>query len=85
MKLLRLPEVKRIMGHRADASIYNSIREGCFVDGIALGKRAKGWPDYEVEKICKARIAGFSDAQLKELVIHLHSERKKMYDYLVNK
>ena len=75
MFILRLPETKRVLGHRSDASIYNAIREGLFTRGVAIGQRAKGWPDYEVSQINLARIAGKSDAEIRELVNTLHAKR----------
>jgi len=44
MLILRLPAVKGKMGHRADASVYNAIRDGLMTTGVAIGQRAKGWP-----------------------------------------
>ena len=75
MSMLRLPSVKHETGHRSDASIYNAIREGLFTHGVAIGQRAKGWPDYEVKAINAARIAGKSDADIRELVQRLHAKR----------
>ena len=75
MTILRLPSVKTETGHRSDASIYNAIRDGLFTSGVAIGQRAKGWPDYEVQAINAARIAGKSDAELRELVKALHAKR----------
>lgn len=75
MLILRLPEVKRVLGHRADASVYNAIRAGLFTTGVAIGQRAKGWPDYEVKAITRARIAGQSDDEIRELVNRLHAKR----------
>ena len=75
MSIIRLPSVKQETGHRSDASIYNAIREGLFTHGVAIGQRAKGWPDYEVKAINAARIAGKSDAELRELVKTLHAKR----------
>ena len=77
MLILRLPAVKRAMGHRADASVYNAIRAGLFTNGVAIGQRAKGWPDYEVEAINAARIAGKSDSEIRELVKALHARRSQ--------
>jgi prophage regulatory protein len=54
MLILRLPDVNRILGHRADASVYNAIRAGLFTNGVAIGQRAKGWPDYEAKAIAAA-------------------------------
>jgi prophage regulatory protein len=75
MKLLRMPAVKGKFGHRSDASVYNDIRDGKFTTGVAIGQRAKGWPDYEVDAIITARIAGKTDAQIRELVKALHAKR----------
>jgi prophage regulatory protein len=78
MQILRMPAVKGKAGHRSDASIYNAIRDGLFTTGVAIGQRAKGWPDYEVDAIITARIAGKSDDQIRELVKALHAKRTEM-------
>ena len=78
MLILRLPEVKRVLGHRADASVYNAIRVGLFTNGVAIGRRAKGWPDYEVDAINAARVAGKSESEIRELVKTLHAKRSEL-------
>jgi prophage regulatory protein len=78
MLILRLPEVKRVLGYRADASVYNAIRVGLFTNGVAIGQRAKGWPDYEVDAINAARVAGKSENEIRELVIALHAKRSEL-------
>ena len=75
MLILRLPEVKRVLGHWADASVYTANRARLFTTGVAIGQRAKGWPDYEAQAIAAARIAGKSDDQIRELVKVLHAKR----------
>lgn len=80
MQILRLPEVKRILGHRADASVYNAIRDGLFTTGVAIGQRAKGWPDYEAQAIATARVAGKTDAEIRELVKGLHAKRIEVFE-----
>ena len=75
MSIIRLPAVTAKTGHRSDASIYNAIREGLFTRGVAIGQRCRGWPSYEVKAINAARIAGKSDAELRELVKTLHAKR----------
>lgn len=75
MAILRLPEVMKMMGYRAHASVYNAIKEGIFTRAVAIGERSVGWPDDEVEQIYRARIAGFSTDQLKKLVSNLHAIR----------
>ena len=78
MLILRLPDVKRVLGHRADASVYNAIRAGLFTAGVAIGQRAKGWPDYEAQAIATARVAGKTDADIRELVTTLHAKRTEL-------
>ena len=78
MLILRLPDVKRVLGHRADASVYNAIRVGLFTNGVAIGQRAKGWPDYEVDAINAARVAGKSESEIRELVKALHAKRAEL-------
>ena len=78
MQILRMPAVKGRAGHRSDASIYNAIRDGLFTTGVAIGQRAKGWPDYEVDEIIKARIAGRTDDQIRELVKRLQAKRSEL-------
>ena len=78
MQILRLPAVKGRAGHRSDASIYNAIRAGLFTTGVAIGQRAKGWPDYEVDAIITARIAGKSEDQIRDLVKALHAKRAEL-------
>ncbi len=80
MEILRLPDVKRVLGHRADASVYNAIRAGLFTTGVAIGQRAKGWPDYEAQAIATARVAGKTDADIRELVTALHAKRTEVFE-----
>ena len=75
MSILRMPAVKLETGHRSHASIYTAIREGLFTKPVPIGQRSVGWPDYEVKAINTARIAGKSNADLKELVNRLHAKR----------
>ena len=78
MIILRINEVKRTLGYRSDATIYQHIRNGVLTDGVRMGDRAKGWPDYEIMAIVKARIAGQSVAQIRELVGKLQAQRTEL-------
>ena len=78
MSILRMPAVKAETGHRSHASIYNAIRDGLFTTGVAIGQRSKGWPADEVQAINAARIAGKSEAEIRELVKRLHAKRTEL-------
>jgi prophage regulatory protein len=78
MSILRMPAVKAETGHRSHASIYEAIKVGLFTKPVAIGQRSVGWPDYEVAAINAARIAGKSEAEIRELVNRLHAKRTEL-------
>lgn len=84
MQILRMPAIKAKTGHKSHASIYNAITGGTFTKPVAIGQRAVGWPDFEVEAVLAARIAGQNDEQIKELVQRLHADRAKLPALLQN-
>ena len=75
MSILRMSAVKAETGHKSHASIYNAIRAGLFVKPVPIGQRSVGWPDYEVLALNNARIAGKSEADIRDLVNRLHAKR----------
>ena len=75
MAIWRMPAVKAETGHKSHASIYAAIRAELFTKPVSIGERSVGWPDYEVQAINRARIAGQTEAQIKELVSCLHAKR----------
>lgn len=78
MSILRMPAVKAETGHRSHASIYSAIKAGLFTTGVAIGQRSVGWPSDEVQAINAARIAGKSEAEIRELVNRLHAKRTEL-------
>jgi prophage regulatory protein len=76
-RLLKLPEVKSRTS-KGRTKIYEEVKEGLFPRQIALTARSVAWPDYEIEAINRARIAGKADGEIKELVKRLHGLRKKL-------
>jgi prophage regulatory protein len=57
---------------------YKAIAEGLFTKPVKISGRAVGWPTHEVEQINRAKIAGFNDDQIRELVTKLHAQRKAL-------
>ena len=78
MSIYRMPAVKAETGHRSHASIYNAIKVGLFTKPVPIGQRSVGWPSEEVQAINAARIAGKSEADIRELVNRLHAKRAEM-------
>ena len=75
MAIFRMPAVKAETGHRSHASIYSAIKAGLFTRPVPIGERSVGWPDYEVKAINSARIAGKTEADIRDLVNRLHAKR----------
>ena len=73
--ILRLPAIETGTG-LSRSTIYLRIEEGLFPKPVSLGGRAVGWPANEVETLNAARIAGKSDAEVRELVVALEAARK---------
>ena len=73
--ILRLPAVLADTG-LSRSTIYLRIAQGVFTRPVSLGARAVGWPAHEVAAINAARIAGKSEAQMRELVRELEVARK---------
>jgi len=58
------------------STLYLYISQGLFPKPINLGLRSIGWPDYEIDAINAARIAGKSDEEIRALVVKLIATRK---------
>jgi prophage regulatory protein len=73
--ILRLPVVLHKRG-RSRSAHYLDIQDGLYTKPVAIGPRAIGWPDDEVDTLNDARIAGLSEEEIRELVTQLEAERK---------
>ena len=73
--ILRLPAIKMSTG-LSRSTLYLRIADGVFPKPVNLGGRAVGWPSGEVAALNAARIAGKSNAEIRDLVLKLESDRK---------
>lgn len=73
--ILRLPAVLKRRGKSRSAH-YADIQAGLFVKPVALGLRARGTPEDEVEALNAATIAGKSADEIRALVQKLELARK---------
>lgn len=73
--ILRLPAVLRQRG-RSRSAHYLDIQQGLFTPPVPIGARAVGWPADELAILNAARIAGKSEAEIRELVAKLQAARK---------
>lgn len=84
MAILRIDGVKGRTGDRSKTSIYNRVKEGLFTKPVKLTAQTSGWPDYEVETIVAAQIAGQSKDEIRALVNNLHAQRIERFKILLN-
>ena len=75
IKFIRLPQVVDATG-RSIESHYLDIRRGLMVPPVAIGPRAVAWPAHEIDAICRARLRGDGDDQLRTLVSRLVERRR---------
>lgn len=76
--IIRLPSVQSETG-LARSTIYLRISQGLWTKPCSLGGRSVGWPASEVATLNTARIAGKSDAEIRELVQQLEKARKEIF------
>ena len=72
--ILRMPAVKSESG-LSRSTIYLRVEQGLWTKPVSLGARAVGWPSDEVDALNSARIAGKSDAEIRDLVCKLEAAR----------
>jgi prophage regulatory protein len=73
--ILRLKAILACTG-LSRSTIYLRIAQGVYTKPVSLGGRAVGWPASEVAALNAARIAGKSDADVRDLVVKLEAARK---------
>lgn len=75
--LLRLNDVLKRLGC-SRSLLYKMIDECLFPPPVSLGRHFVAWPDYEVDSVVKAIIAGNSHEQLKGKVQKMVKERQSI-------
>lgn len=78
LTILRRPEVVSRKGG-SSSGLHREIHEGLMTPPVKISERASGWPDYEVDEIIRARIAGAGDDEIREIVRRLKAERKALH------
>ena len=80
MAIKRMSDVLEAFGYRSRTTVYKNVSAGVFTRPIAIGKRAVGWLDTEVEAISLALIAGQSQDEVRQLVVRLHALRLERFE-----
>jgi prophage regulatory protein len=76
LNLLRKNRVKERMGYGADSTLYDHAKKELITKPVKIGPRASAWPEYEIDAIVAARIAGKSDDEIREFVRELMRKRE---------
>lgn len=74
ISLLRLPAVRSATG-LSRSGIYAHVNAGLLPTPVKIGERCTAWPEAEIEAVNAARIAGKSEAEIRELVASLKLQR----------
>jgi prophage regulatory protein len=80
MAIKRMSDVLKAFGYRSRTTVYKNVNAGVFTRPIAIGQRAVGWLDTEVEAITLALVAGQSQDEVRQLVVRLHALRLERFE-----
>ena len=80
MAIKRMSDVLEAFGYRSRTTVYKNVNAGVFTRPIAIGQRAVGWLDTEVEAITLALVAGQSQDEVRQLVVRLHALRLERFE-----
>jgi len=75
--LLRIPHVIKRRG-RSRSQLYSDIQSGLMTPPVRVGLNISVWPDYEIQQINAAEIAGSTRDEIKALVKQLIEQRVSM-------
>ena len=76
-QIIRLQQVLELLC-TSRSTVYKQVNNGTFPKPISMGDRAVAWVTSEVNKVINARIKGFTDKQLQQLVIELKTKRGEL-------
>lgn len=76
-QLRKLPIVNSSTGD-SRSTLYRKIQNGLMTRGVSIGGGRVAWPEYEIEAINRARISGYSEETIRDLVTKLHHLRGQL-------
>ena len=82
-RIIRKPELREKMGFGSNSTVYAHVEDGVLTPPVKIGLRASGWPEHEVDAINAARIAGKSNAEIRDLVKTLTAKRQQIADEIL--
>ncbi|CZF77204.1 Prophage CP4-57 regulatory protein (AlpA) [Grimontia celer] len=73
--LLRSAQAASVLGV-SKATLYKHIQMGILPASIKMGPGSVAWLESELDAVISARIAGYSESDIKELVSQITAQRK---------
>jgi prophage regulatory protein len=73
-RLIRIRDVSRLTG-LAKSTVHEHVARGLMPPAIKISRSWGAWWDREIDQLVGARIAGFTNDQIRELVTRLVAER----------
>lgn len=83
IKFIRKPEVLYMAGF-GSTTLHERVTSKLMCSPIRLGGNVSAYLKHEVEAVLSARTAGFSDEQVKDLVVNLEGKREEVNTALMN-
>ena len=73
-------KVSVVMAETAESNsgVYAKSKQGLLTRPVKIGPRASAWPSEEVQAIMRARIAGKTDDEIRDLVRRLMAARQEV-------
>jgi prophage regulatory protein len=76
-KLLRIAATAARVGN-CRSIVYVRVKDGLFPKPVRIGPNSVAWPDYEIDALIRARVAGKSDEDIRALVRELEAKRAEV-------
>jgi prophage regulatory protein len=70
---------------RGYSSIDNDVIAGLITPPVKIGGKLKFWPQFEIDTLLAARMAGKDNEEVKEIVKSLNGKRQELFNSLFEK
>jgi prophage regulatory protein len=77
MRLVRIQDAFKELG-RCRSGGYADIKKGLIPRPVKTSPRSSALPDFELEALARAKIAGMADDEVRALVVRLETARKSV-------
>jgi predicted DNA-binding transcriptional regulator AlpA len=81
LRMIGVNEVCDVTG-TCRSKLYEDRKNGLLTRPIHISQRRVAWPHFEIQQIVAARVAGYADDQIRELVKALENDRRTLIQQL---